>query len=94
VNRRWQRLALQLTRSGVRAPSCNTPAAAGSPQDGWRWLPRDAATEGWALEVTRYACHEAPGAEGLGPACFPRARRSRAGASPATSGALRACRAA
>jgi hypothetical protein len=32
--------------------------------DGWRWLPRDAATEGWALESRGYACHEAPGAEG------------------------------
>ena len=54
VNRRWQRLALQLSEADceqiVRRLSRPGQAAAG-----WHWLPRAAATDGWALASDGHA---------------------------------------
>ena len=63
VNRRWQRLALQLSEAECER-LVQYAGRRGLAAEGWRWLPRDAATEGWALESRGYACHESPGAEG------------------------------
>jgi hypothetical protein len=49
VNRRWQRLALQLTEADCeRLVQYAGRRGLGGP--GWQWLPREAATDGWALE--------------------------------------------
>ncbi len=49
VNRRWQRLALQLTEADCERV-CHTAAERGLAGHGVQWLPAAAATEGWAQE--------------------------------------------
>ena len=54
VNRRWQRLALQLSEADceqIVQRLCRRGQAAA----GWHWLPRAAATDGWALASDGYA---------------------------------------
>ena len=58
VNRRWQRFALQLTESDCER-LVQYAGRRGLAGDGWRWLPREAATEGWALDTRGYACEAA-----------------------------------
>jgi hypothetical protein len=48
VNRRWQRFALQLTEADCER-LVRLAAKRGLGGNGWQWLPRAAATEGWAL---------------------------------------------
>ena len=70
VLRRWQRLALRLDEAAceriVRLAQCRGLAGAAL-----RWLPRDAATEGWALETGGYV---ASAAQPYAPATRPRSR--------------------
>ena len=54
VNQRWQRLALRLTAGECEAIS-HKAADRGLAGPGVRWLPAEAATEGWALETAGYA---------------------------------------
>jgi hypothetical protein len=54
VNRRWQRFALQLTEADCER-LVRLAARRGVGGRGWQWLPRTAATEGWALESEGYA---------------------------------------
>lgn len=49
VNRRWQRFALQLGEADCER-LVRLAARRGLGGSGWQWLPRAAATEGWALE--------------------------------------------
>jgi hypothetical protein len=59
VNRRWQRLALLLNEAQCEH-LVEYAGRRGLAGDGWRWLPRDAATDGWALDSRGYARHDAP----------------------------------
>ena len=54
VNRRWQRFALQLDEA-VCERLVRQAARRGLGGKGWQWLPRAAATEGWALASEGYA---------------------------------------
>jgi hypothetical protein len=54
VNRRWQRLALQLDET-ICERLVRQAARRGLGGKGWQWLPRAAATEGWALANAGYA---------------------------------------
>jgi hypothetical protein len=58
VNRRWQRLALQLTEAQCEH-LVEYAGRRGFAGEGWRWLPRDAAVDGWALESRGYARDQA-----------------------------------
>jgi hypothetical protein len=49
VNRRWQRFALQLSEADCER-LVRLAARRGLGGSGWQWLPRAAATDGWALE--------------------------------------------
>jgi hypothetical protein len=49
VNRRWQRFALQLGEADCER-LVRLAARRGLAGRGWHWLPRAAATEGWALD--------------------------------------------
>jgi hypothetical protein len=49
VNRRWQRFALQLDETDCER-LVRLAAKRGLGGSGWQWLPRAAATDGWALE--------------------------------------------
>jgi hypothetical protein len=49
VQRRWQRLALQLSEADCER-LVEYAGRRGLAGDGWRWLPRDAAIDGWALD--------------------------------------------
>jgi hypothetical protein len=49
VNRRWQRFALQLGEADCER-LVRLAAKRGLAGKGWQWLPRAAATEGWALD--------------------------------------------
>lgn len=49
VNRRWQRFALQLGEADCER-LVRLAAKRGLGGSGWQWLPRAAATDGWALE--------------------------------------------
>ena len=53
VNRRWQRFALQLDESTCER-LVRQAARRGLGGKGWQWLPRSAATEGWALATEGY----------------------------------------
>ena len=54
VNRRWQRFALRLSE-GDAERLVRQAARRGLGGKGWQWLPRAAATEGWALATEGYA---------------------------------------
>ncbi|HEY6134150.1 MAG TPA: hypothetical protein VIW70_09245 [Rubrivivax sp.] len=54
VNRRWQRLALQLDEAACER-LVRQAARRGLGGKTWQWLPRAAATEGWALATAGYA---------------------------------------
>ena len=54
VNRRWQRLALQLDEV-ICERLVRQAARRGLGGKGWQWLPRAAATEGWALATKGYS---------------------------------------
>ena len=54
VNRRWQRFALQLDEATAER-LVRHAARRGLGGKGWQWLPRAAATEGWALATEGYA---------------------------------------
>ncbi len=54
VNRRWQRFALQLDEAACER-LVRQAARRGLGGRGWQWLPRAAATEGWALASEGYA---------------------------------------
>lgn len=54
VNRRWQRFALQLDEAACER-LVRQAARRGLGGKGWQWLPRAAATEGWALATEGYA---------------------------------------
>ena len=54
VNRRWQRFALQLDEAGCER-LVRHAARRGLGGRAWQWLPRAAATEGWALATEGYA---------------------------------------
>lgn len=54
VNRRWQRIALQLSEAECER-LVRQAARRGLGGKGWRWLPRAAATDGWALATEGYA---------------------------------------
>jgi hypothetical protein len=58
VNRRWQRLALQLTEGDCER-LVQYAGRRGLAGEGWRWLPREMASEGWALETQGYVDHSA-----------------------------------
>jgi hypothetical protein len=49
VNRRWQRFALALSEADCEK-LVRMAAKRGLGGSGWQWLPRTAATEGWALD--------------------------------------------
>jgi hypothetical protein len=49
VNRRWQRFTLQLGEADAER-LVRTAGRRGLGGKGWQWLPRAAATEGWALD--------------------------------------------
>lgn len=49
VNRRWQRFALQLTDADCER-LVRLAAKRGLGGNGWQWLPRATATDGWALD--------------------------------------------
>ena len=53
VNRRWQRFALQLDETDCDL-LVRTAARKGLGGKAWQWLPRAAATEGWALATAGY----------------------------------------
>lgn len=59
LNRRWQRVALRLTEADCERllQYAGRRGLAGS---GWRWLPREAATDGWALASGGYTVSAAP----------------------------------
>lgn len=59
VNRRWQRVALQLTEGDCER-LVQYAGRRGLVGDGWRWVAREAATEGWALETRGYVTHSEP----------------------------------
>jgi hypothetical protein len=63
VNRRWQRLALQLSEAECER-LVQYAGRRGLAGEGWRWLPREAATDGWALESRGYATPDARAAFG------------------------------
>lgn len=67
VNRRWQRLALQLTEADCErlVQYAGRRQLAGS---GWRWLPREAAVDGWALERRGGVADVVAGARAAAPA--------------------------
>jgi hypothetical protein len=50
VNRRWQRFALQLDEAACER-AVRVAARRGLAGRGWQWLPRAAATDGWATET-------------------------------------------
>ncbi len=54
VNRRWQRFALQLSEADAER-LVRTAARRGLGGKAWQWLPRAAATDGWALATDGYA---------------------------------------
>ncbi len=54
VNRRWQRFALQLSEADAER-LVRGAARRGLGGKGWQWLPRAAATDGWALATEGYA---------------------------------------
>jgi hypothetical protein len=54
VNRRWQRFALQLDEAQCER-LLRQAARRGLGGKAWQWLPRAAATEGWALATEGYA---------------------------------------
>jgi hypothetical protein len=54
VNRRWQRFALQLDEAACER-LLRQAARRGLGGKAWQWLPRAAATEGWALASEGYA---------------------------------------
>ena len=54
VNRRWQRFALQLGEAECER-LVRQAARRGLGGKGWQWLPRAAATDGWALATAGYA---------------------------------------
>ena len=54
VSRRWQRFALQLDEAACER-LLRIAARRGLCGNGWRWLPRAAATEGWALATGGYS---------------------------------------
>jgi len=56
VNRRWQRVSLRLTEADCER-LVQYAGRRGLAGDGWRWVPREAATEGWALERRGFASH-------------------------------------
>ena len=54
VNRRWQRVALQLTEADAER-LVKIASRRGLGGRSWQWLPRATATEGWALATDGYA---------------------------------------
>jgi len=91
VNRRWQRVALQLTEGDCER-LVQYAGRRGLVGDGWRWVPREAATEGWALETRGYLPSPVP-SKRAAPGTVTRNARSapmQVVASPVTEGSAQA----